>query len=265
MRRESRRGRGRGWRRRGEDEAFGEELADDAGTAGAESAAHGELLGAGGGASEQQVGEVDAGDEQDRADGGPKDDERAAKLAADVVLERHGDDAAFDHCSRIGAAGLWDVCCSSTVGRGDFGLVLRLGERDAGLEAADHGDDVAPVAGRAVEVERGDGVDLCAGGEDGAEVEASGQDADDGGLGAVHVEGLADDVGVGVELRSPPGVGDEDDGRGAVESIFGRKTRPMAGWTPRTWKKLAMTSMLVAGMGAPPRLRLRLSGPEKAK
>ena len=55
----------------GEDEAFGEELADDAAAAGAESAAHGELLGARGGAGEQEVGEIDAGDEQDGADGGP--------------------------------------------------------------------------------------------------------------------------------------------------------------------------------------------------
>ena len=49
-----------------------------------------------------------------------------------------------------------------------------LGERHAGLEAADHGDDVSPVAGRAVEVERRDGIDLGAGGEYGAEVEGAG-------------------------------------------------------------------------------------------
>src|ERR1700761_1850448 len=71
----------------GEDKAFEEELADDAGTAGAESTADGELFGAGGGAREQQVGEIDACDEQDGSDGAPEDDKRAAEAAADVVLE----------------------------------------------------------------------------------------------------------------------------------------------------------------------------------
>ena len=80
----------------GEDQAFSEQLAHDASAAGAESAAHGEFLGAGGGAGEQQVGEIDAGDEQDGADGGPEDDQRPAQFAADVVLERDGNDAAFD-------------------------------------------------------------------------------------------------------------------------------------------------------------------------
>jgi GNAT superfamily N-acetyltransferase len=66
--------------RAGEDEAFGEQLAHDAGAAGAESGAHGELLGAGGGAGEKQVGEVDAGDEQDAADSGPEDDSERRSL-----------------------------------------------------------------------------------------------------------------------------------------------------------------------------------------
>ena len=99
--------------RAGEDQAFREQLAHDAGAACAESAAHGELLGAGGGAGQQQVGEIDAGDEQNDADRGPENDERTAQLAADVVLERHGDDTAI---LGVVAAGLRDICCSSTCG-----------------------------------------------------------------------------------------------------------------------------------------------------
>src|SRR4051794_1335415 len=42
--------------------------------------------------------------------------------------------------------------------------------------------------------------------------------------------------------------------------------RPMAGCTPSTWKKFWITSMPVAGMGAPPlRTSFRLSGLENAK
>jgi hypothetical protein len=54
-------------------------------------------------------------------------------------------------------------------------------------------------------------------------------------------------------------------GAAPLRASSGLKARPMAGCTPSTWKKLAMTSMLVAGIGAPPRLRLKLPGPEKAK
>ncbi len=42
--------------------------------------------------------------------------------------------------------------------------------------------------------------------------------------------------------------------------------RPMAGCTPSTWKKFAITSIPVAGMGTLPlRASFRLSGLEKAK
>ena len=49
----------------------------------------------------------------------------------------------------------------------------------------------------------------------------AGKHADDGGLMAVDVECLADDVGIGVELAAPPGVGEEDDGSSAVARVVG--------------------------------------------
>jgi hypothetical protein len=52
---------------RGEQEAFGEHLAEDVAAARAEGKAGAHFALAGGGAGEQQVGEVDAGEEQDQA------------------------------------------------------------------------------------------------------------------------------------------------------------------------------------------------------
>ena len=77
---------------------------DDAAAAGAECAAHGELFGAGGGARKQQVGEIDAGDQQNHADGGPENNERAVKPAGDIVLERNGDHGVFIVHRRSAAA-----------------------------------------------------------------------------------------------------------------------------------------------------------------
>ena len=59
-----------------EDGAFGEALADEASAAGAESDAHGEFAFTGDGAREEQAGDIDAGDEEDEADGGEEQPER---------------------------------------------------------------------------------------------------------------------------------------------------------------------------------------------
>jgi hypothetical protein len=71
----------------GEDERFSDQLADDAAACRSECGAHGELLGAGSCAGEQEVREVNADDEKDESDGSPEDDERAAEAAGDEVLE----------------------------------------------------------------------------------------------------------------------------------------------------------------------------------
>src|SRR5579862_1203478 len=62
----------------GENQAFHEQLADDAGAVSAKSATQGEFFGAGGGASEEQVGEIDAGDEEDGANRSPERNQGAA-------------------------------------------------------------------------------------------------------------------------------------------------------------------------------------------
>src|ERR1700721_2257841 len=77
--------------RAGKDEALREQLTHNAEAACAERGAHGELLGARGGAGKKKIGEVDARNQEHAADSGPENDKRAAQLSADVVLQRDGD------------------------------------------------------------------------------------------------------------------------------------------------------------------------------
>ena len=57
-----------------EQHAFGEQLADDAAAAGADGGADGDLARAAGGARQQQVGDVGAGDQQHAADRAQQDE-----------------------------------------------------------------------------------------------------------------------------------------------------------------------------------------------
>ena len=151
------------------------------------------------------------------------------------------------------------------VGATRYGIFAGLRERDAGLEAADHGDDVAPVARGAVEIKRGDRVDFGAGSKDGAEVEGGRKDADDGSLLAVDVVCLSHDAGVGIELATPPGVAQEDDGRSAVTAVVGGEGAAHCGLNAEDLEEIGDDVDAGGGMGALPSLRLRLPGLEKAK
>ena len=71
-----------------EDDAFGEELADEAAAGGAERAAHRHLAFARRRAREQQVGDVGAGDQQDEADGAEKHQHGLADVADHRLVER---------------------------------------------------------------------------------------------------------------------------------------------------------------------------------
>ena len=68
----------------GEQQGLGEDLADDAGAAGAEGEAGGELALAGGGFGEEEVGEVGAGDEKDEDDYSHEDVQRLLIDGAEV-------------------------------------------------------------------------------------------------------------------------------------------------------------------------------------
>ena len=65
-----------------EEQSFDKALTDDTGAAGAEGEAGGDFAQACGGAREEEVGEIGAGDEQDESDDGHEDLERIAVFAA---------------------------------------------------------------------------------------------------------------------------------------------------------------------------------------
>ncbi len=173
-------------------------MADEARATCAEGAAEGELFSACGCACEEKIREVDADDKEDHADCAPQDDERTAEFAADVVFE--GEEAGGVFSFPFGVGGVAVEFREEKVCLG-----LRLRDGDCGLEAADECHGVSPVT----DVVHDDGrvdVDSGAGREDGAEVEGVGQDANDGDGFVVEVDGLADDVWIGVKLALPEGM-----------------------------------------------------------
>ena len=71
----------------GEEETFGEKLADETGPCRSESGANGELGLALGSSGEEKIGYVDAGDEKDERDGSENGEEGRADGLGDVVLK----------------------------------------------------------------------------------------------------------------------------------------------------------------------------------
>ena len=76
----------------GEQNAFHDELLEQRAEAGADGGADGDLAAAGFGAGEQEVGDVDAGDQEDEDDGAEEDEHGAAHAFDDFVLEAGEDD-----------------------------------------------------------------------------------------------------------------------------------------------------------------------------
>ena len=191
-----------------EHDAFGEQLADDAGAAGAHGGADGEFTLAAGGADEQQVGDVGAGDEQDEADGSEQDEEGIARAGDDGVAQRLDAEAVFgSHVVRVEAAEL--------IG-GEFELGVGLGEGDAGFEAAGDKEVVAQVGAVGIDLEGNPEIGLGIGDEGFSE------HADDGVGLVAERDGGADDVGIAAELALPEAVADHDD-VAAVRGVFLRR------------------------------------------
>ena len=111
----------------GEDEGVSKSGADEAIAASAEGSADGEFALAGDGAGELQVGEIDAADEQNGADGGKEEPERGADVSRDVDDEgndKHG-----------GMGGEVARLIEGGLDGGQLGLGLLGGDADA--EASD--------------------------------------------------------------------------------------------------------------------------------
>jgi hypothetical protein len=156
-----------------------------------------------GSAGEQQIGDVDAADEQHRANGGEEHEKRATARPGEVRPQADNTGAESDVIRRLPADGL--------LKRVHLRHCLRKG--DAGLEASDAEvivvafDFGKPGGGPA---EGDEGFDRPASGTvhgvhqpRRGQHEAGGQDADDGVGPAVQRDGATDDVGIGGEAAAP--------------------------------------------------------------
>ncbi len=150
----------------GKHHAFGEQLADDAGAAGTHGGADGEFALAAGGAHEQEIGDVGAGDEQHEADRAEKDQQRLARAGNDGVAQRLHAEAVFgSHVVRVAAAVL--------VG-GQFELGIGLGKGHAGFQPAGGQEVVAVIGAVGIDLEGNPDIGFGVGDE------GFSQDADDG-------------------------------------------------------------------------------------
>ena len=207
----------------GQEQAFDDELPDDAGAAGAEGRADGDLLLPGGGAGQQQVGHVGAGDEKHEADQPLQDDEWLFEAFAEERLPAHGGDEregllqeAVLHVGELGEHGALEFFfLHLAVEDADGGLGLLL--RDARLEPT---VEVEPGVAFVVEGVPGGGDgglhhhrDPDVGGQAGVSAfKARGGYADDLEWRSVEADVFADDVGAGSEAVAPEVVLEDDDG-----------------------------------------------------
>jgi hypothetical protein len=199
-----------------EERALGEDLTDDAPAGGAKGEANAEFLGAGAGAGEQKVRDVDAGDEEDEADGGEKHNEDGLNVTDDCLAER-------PEAGAEAAVGLWKGGSQMIADVVHVGLGLR--QRDTGFQAgnavnaearAAQGEGFGvPLADGEVDVLRDEGAEL--------EIEGGGDDTDNGVIAVVEGDGTADDVGIGGKLASPESAAEHGDGRAADFVFAGRE------------------------------------------
>jgi hypothetical protein len=136
---------------RGENDAFGEELADDAGARGSEGGAEGHLRFAAHAADEQEIGDVAAGDEENDA-GDPHEQVEVGLVLILKVLDTAPcggeDDVGFGEGQLALGVGVHGIRGDDLAEEAaDFGL--QRGEGDTRFEAA---DDVEPLHRGAVDV-----------------------------------------------------------------------------------------------------------------
>src|SRR5215831_19536017 len=85
-----------------EQNAFGQQLADHPGLSGAERSTNCKLAGPASSSNEQQVGDICAGDEENEAHRGEKDEKEWPNIADDIVFQRVDGDATRFVDFRIG-------------------------------------------------------------------------------------------------------------------------------------------------------------------
>ena len=112
----------------GQQQALGQHLPDQPSARGPERKPHGDLRVTRGGAGKEQVGDVDAGDEQEQADGSEQNEKRGPGIAGDLLVHGH------DGRTPIGVSGV--RACEAAGDAGHLGARLLHG--CAGAETRNH-------------------------------------------------------------------------------------------------------------------------------
>ena len=192
----------------GEQQAFGEELPDEAALRGAQRAPDGDLSFARHSTGEKQAGHVGATDEEEEPDGDGEDPQRPLRPAVDVreQLLPEGDDP-------VGPAAADLRVFLLEPARERLQLGIGILQSHAGLQAR---DELVPGRGAVGERERLE-TDLHRDPDFGRirDVEPRGQHADDGVRPALQVQGTTDHVAGAAEVAMPQLVADERDGGSA--------------------------------------------------
>ncbi len=113
---------------RGEQQALGEQLTNQPSASGAQRQAHGGFLLSRHAAREQQIGDIDAGDQQQQADRGKQHQQRRVRMPGDLIAQRHQ----FQRHAAVRVGMI--ACLASGI---SIHLDLRLSQADAGFHAPD--------------------------------------------------------------------------------------------------------------------------------
>ena len=194
-------------------------MADEAGLGGSEGGTDGELGSALGGASQEEVGYVDASDREDECDSSEDGEEGRADGLGDFVLEGIDEDSAG--CAAGAVVTFRVEFRKSWKDRAEFAGGLLAG--DVGAESGGHVEMMAPLAAvggkRGVVLERRP--EFGSGCEDVLKVLV--HDADDGVERVVEADLGADDAGVASEAALPESVAEDGDVWAAEDVVGGLK------------------------------------------
>src|SRR6267143_4500442 len=186
----------------GEQQAFGQQLGDQAGPARAQSRTHGKFLAPADGTGHDEVGDVGARDQKDESDGSEQNKQDGPNLAHDLFCETF-------HDKERGSVFLWICAGELRVDAVHFRAGL-IG-RDARGEPA---EDAEPA-----ETAARDGISALVHGNPqrrgsgGCKLKVARKNADDGGGLAVQVNDAPDDLRIGAKLGAPKGIGENRHGR----------------------------------------------------
>ncbi len=187
-----------------EQKAFGQQLADEPRQRCAEGGAHSDLFAASRGTRQQEIGDVDATDQQDQGGAGEERDQAGAKFAYGIAL--HGHDVELHLLLR-------DVAVGHADGRGHAVQIL-LGriEGRARFQAGHETDEVQspgrienPVRERRQRLDVGGHVRI----RREVELEIFREHADHGDALAVKGDAAADDVGIASKASAPESAAEE--------------------------------------------------------